>query len=233
MNIVQVIIPFCGGCSYREHALTWVLRQSRYDTVVALGGQPWSKGATLWPALRGSKADIIVLSDADVWTDGLGAAIQAVRDGAAWAMPHRYVFRLTRAATAAFMAGEAWQAGELDRAPYEGVMGGGYVVARREVLLDVPVDPRFVAWGQEDEAHAMALTCIWGAGWRGMAPLVHLWHPPAPRLNHRIGSDESWQLRHEYARARCDRERMMSVLKDAHGSLGSPNPPRSSRLAAV
>jgi hypothetical protein len=81
-----------------------------------------------------SSADVIVLADADVWTDGIPAAVKAVEDGAAWAVPHQLVRRLDE------------NGGEAER-PYVGIEGGGVVVAPREVILSCPLDVRFVGWG--------------------------------------------------------------------------------------
>ena len=60
-------------------------------------------------------------------------------------MPHRKVFRLDEEGTAAFMAGETPTS--FTQRPYEGIWGGGIIVARREVMLSTPPDPLFVGWG--------------------------------------------------------------------------------------
>lgn len=174
------------------------------------------------PAVAGCDADaIVVVADADVWSDGLQAAIQAVEDGAPWAMPHGLVHRLTEDGTAAVFAGADWRSQPTCQKPYPGIPGGGVVVARRETLLDVPLDPRFVGWGQEDESWAMALTTLAGAPWRGNADLVHWWHPPQERLCRRRGSVDGWKLRRRYIRARHDTAAMRQLLEEAKDALNS------------
>lgn len=179
---IEVIIPFRGNDPHRTRALDWLAAHLQWPVTYAFAPTvgEWSKGATLWPAIRHSQADIIVQHDADVWCDGLADAIAAVEHDAIWAVPHNHVLRLTETATSRFCTGtQQWN--DLEQPAYTGMIGGGIIVARTEALLDVPVDPRFIGWGQEDESHGMALWRIYGEPWRGTANLIHLWHPP-PRI---------------------------------------------------
>lgn len=99
---------------------------------------------------------VLLIHDADVLVPApaLSAAVQAVADGnAAWAIPHRMVYRLSRRATERFYeVGHIADAPELDRHPYVGVAGGGVVVLTRGLYDQVPLDPRFAGWGDEDVA---------------------------------------------------------------------------------
>lgn len=170
------------------------------------------------PAIAASSAEVVVLADADVWCEGLPEAISAVRDGAPWAVPHHHVKRLTEAATTALLGGEDLPA-DYTQPPYEGVWGGGITVARRETFLEVPLDPRFVAWGQEDESHGIALHHLAGPGWRGATDLTHLFHPPQERMTRRRGSLESWQLHLRYRRARRDSAALTALVEEAKRAL--------------
>ena len=144
--MVEVIVPFAGGCPYRKKALEFTRQRYPWPVTIAEGGEPWSKGAALRPAIEASTADILVVSDADCWTDGLPAAIEAVEQGAAFAIPHRRVIRLSEESTGHYMTtGEVRH--PFDRRPYTGMAGGGFVVARREVIASIPPDPRFTGWG--------------------------------------------------------------------------------------
>jgi len=229
---VQVVVPFRGGCPHRERA--WHFVRERYasihpdwDVVEAPAPEgPWSKGAAVKPAVRGCDAEIVIQADADVWSDGLERAVYAVICGQAeWAVPHRMVHRLSEVGTEAVLEGKDWR--ELadgphlhgDRfyaqRPYEGLWGGGIVVARRSVMLDCPIDSRFQTWGQEDEAWALALQCLYGKGWRGKADLVHLFHPPAERENRRYGSKAGRALHGRYRKARRDPEQTRALIAEA------------------
>jgi hypothetical protein len=217
---VAVVVPWRGGCPHRQRAWEWV--RARYaeqhpgwEIVVGEGGEPWCKAEAIMPVVEATDAEIVVLADADVWCEGLERAVYAIACGEAnWGMPHLLVHRLSETATDVVLAGEPWQGQPLDQPKYRGVWGGGIVVARRDSLLDAPLDSRFVGWGQEDTAHALALHTLAGRGWRGSADLVHLWHPPQPRMTRQRGSAESWALYRRYRRARNNPAAMRSLIEE-------------------
>jgi hypothetical protein len=234
---VAVVVPFRGGCPHREAAWSWVKaryaeRHPDWQLLEAPAPDgPWCKGAALAPAIESTEAEIIVQADADVWADGLAEAVRAVADGAPWALPHTLVHRLTEEATAAVLAGADWRDQPLAQQPYKGIEGGGFVVASKTVLEAVPVDPRFVFWGQEDECHAIALRTLVGEPWRGNADLVHLFHPPQERMTRRRGSRESWDLRRHYFAASKDPAALAALVEEgrdalatAQSSMCSPSP---------
>lgn len=203
---VTVIIPWQPGCPHRTSALGWVLDQWEATGHQVLLGwledQPWCKAAAVANALPRVVGDVLVVADADVWSPGTSAAIEAVRAGAAWAMPHGRVHRLTPESTARVLAGTAPTPGDrLVQAAYRGWPGGGTVVLPTSTYRAVPLDPRFVGWGGEDESWARALDLLAGPGWRGTAPLYHLWHPPQKRMSRRWGSPEAKALAGRYRAA--------------------------------
>lgn len=217
---VAVVVPFRGGCPYRERAWAWVRDQyaehhPTWEVVEAAApGGPWRKGAAVSATFEAANAEIVVQADADCWTEGLATAVRAVADGAAWAIPHRDVHRLTEAATTDVLGGAEWDTAPTEQAPYKGLPGGGIVVATRRVFESVPLDPRFAGWGQEDECWAMALETLLGPPVRGDAPLLHLWHPPQERMTRRRGSLENWSLRSRYFAARGDSTAMRALLEE-------------------
>jgi hypothetical protein len=234
---VCVVVPFRGGCAHREAA--WAYLQVRYAEQhpswhVVEAPAPdgaWSKGAAIASAIGSSEAEIVVQADADVWMDGVATAVEAVRDGAAWAIPHDFVHRLGDAGTAALISGSGWQRFPLAQKPYRGIEGGGAVIARRELLEEVPVDPRFIGWGQEDECQAMALRTLAGEAWRGSASMLHLWHPPQERMNRRRGSHESWRLRKRYFEAQGDPAAMAALIEEGRDARQAAEPDRLGDLA--
>lgn len=142
----ELVVP-CRLDAHRRRI--WDFLRPRYGWPVreAPGGEPWCKGAAINPVVAASSADAIAVIDADIWCDGLDAAIRAVDNGAAWAVPHTTVRRLSQAATERVLSGEPMEGQELCQRPYPGVVGGGALVARREVMLSTPIDERFVGWG--------------------------------------------------------------------------------------
>jgi hypothetical protein len=224
---VAVVVPWRGGCPERERAWAWV--RARYaehhpdwELIEAPGPDPWCKAAAVIPAIERTTADVVVVADADVWCDELAAAVDAVHAGEAWAIPHLLVHRLSAAGTAAVVAGAGWRGQDLAEPRYAGLRGGGIVVGHRDLLLSVPLDRRFVGWGQEDESWALALECLLGPPWRGNAPLLHLWHSPQPRMNRRYGSTKSRQLRRRYGRAGLDPSMMRALIEE--GRHAEPGP---------
>lgn len=185
---------------------------------IAPGSEPWCKASAVTPAIEASSADVVIVADADVWTEGLPQAVQAVAGGAPWAIPHTPVYRLTEAATRHYMAGEDFRKLPTTQRPYCGMAGGGYIIAPRETFLSVPMDPRFVGWGQEDESHAHALQTLAGRPWRGRSPLVHLYHPPQERMSRRWGSLESRALATRYRKARNYPDQMRKLIQEAQCS---------------
>lgn len=215
MPTVEVLVPWLAGCPHRERALDWV--KGKYEALgwpvtVAPGGSPWVKAEAVNPAVQASSADIVVIADADVWTDGLPESVRAVELGAPWGKPHSLVHRLTAASTQALYEGRPWH--ELDQPPYHGVAGGGFIIARRETLLDIPMDPRFIGWGQEDIAYAIALHTLAGPAWLGDADLTHLYHPPQERLSRTWGSMENKRLLRRYAAAKRKPKAMRELLEE-------------------
>lgn len=217
---VEVVVPWLPGCPYREAAWAWLrprLEALGWPVVVATHGDgPWVKASVVMPAVEASAADVIVMADADCWTPGLFDAVAAVEAGASWAMPHTLVHRLTEGATVRLLAGGVpWslEAFACEQPPYPGVWSGGVVVARRDVLLDVPM-PIVEGWGSEDHCWGWALACLHGGDpWQAPDPLYHLWHPPAERIDRMNGSYPAQALRRQYFAARNDRPAMRALVE--------------------
>ena len=186
---VTVVIPWqSNGDPHRARALTWLARRfverpfGYALTIPTLElHEQWSKPRAILEGARAAHGDIVVVHDADVWCEALPEAIEAVRAGAPWAIPHYRVHRLTPESTEVVLAGHEPDEGmPTVKRPYRGVGGGGIVVLPLDTLRAIPPDVRFVDWGGEDGAWRDALRCLAGPEWReSRAPLFHLWHPPA------------------------------------------------------
>ncbi len=223
---VAVVIPWRDGCSFRRKALAWVM--AKYvDTLdapfeIALGDSPagpFNRAAAILNGAARTTADVIVVSDGDVYCDPT-AAVAAVASGQPWAIPHELVHRLSADSTEKALAGADWRGLPLsadnpqDRRPYRGNETGTLFVIRRDVLDDVPPDVRFVGWGHEDTAYAYALRILVGAPWRGSDDLVHLWHPPQERATRRLGNPASKQLEERYRAARRNPTLMRALVDE-------------------
>src|SRR5436189_6476471 len=103
----QVVVPWkLTSDRHRLDAFCWCLSKwvtAGYEVRVAqVNDDVWCKAATLARAVAESQP-VFLMADADCWVDpaAVADAVQAVSDGAAWAIPHLKVCRLTEAATAA------------------------------------------------------------------------------------------------------------------------------------
>lgn len=179
----------------------------------------WSKSASVIAGLRQATTEFVIMADADVLIEPhlIEGALRMLRRGTPWVIPQSHVRRLTQAGTDAVYAGLL--APELAPAarPHRAKAGGGLLLAKRATLLRVPPDPRFVGWGQEDEAWARALTTLVGVPFRGQATLQHLWHPPAARISRETGSRASKALYDRYIGAWRNRVAMTALLAEFRG----------------
>lgn len=226
MHDIAVLIPYGNETPWRKAALDTVLgwyARNLPGATVRLGHPadgPWCKAHAVAAALReAGRSSVLVVADADCLTPGLHRAVEAVRRGAPWAMPHLKVHRFDREATLRIHQGAdpgslTGRRVHLDQSPYKGYEGGGVTVLRRETYLDCPLDPCFTGWGQEDEAWALALNALHGPPWREPAPLYHLWHEKPARKSRYAGSGSSVRRLALYKEARAE-HRWDEVLDDA------------------
>ena len=225
---VDVIVPW-RPTPERQRLWNWVRNryQQQHPTwriiEAAAPEGDWCKALAV--ANARPSAEIVCVVDADVWCDGLPQAVSAVEQGAAWAIPHLQVHRLTPEATEAVLAGGPL-GGECEQRPYRGTEGGGLVVLPAETFYDVPLDPRFRGWGGEDHAWACALHTLAGPVWRGSAPLFHLWHPPQPetdRFGAKFGRPDNARLHKRYMGGCHDVERIGRLVAEAKELLWLPS----------
>jgi len=227
---VSVIVPWRDPDPDRLRAWEWVsgrlAEHPDWQIVRVSDGLdgPFSRARAIVNGVRESFGDVIVVSDSDVWCDALPTAIEAVRSGAKWAVPHGKVHRLTAKATQRVLAGETFDdilsatSSHTER-PYFGRPCGGLVVLPRATFERVPPDPQFVGWGGEDDAWAPALDTLVGRAVRFSLPLVHLWHPPQQRVSRSVGSAESLKLVQQYRKARGNPRRMAKLVDAAKASI--------------
>jgi hypothetical protein len=231
MTAVSVLVPYRPDGGHRDTAWAWLQRwwasnHPQWQLVTgACSDGPWVKAHAVGDALSRADGDVLVVADADVFCEGVGLAVEAAHRGAPWAIPHGKVYRLAESATASVIAGAAPSpalAG-LERESYMGVEGGGIAVLTRDAYQAAPMDPRFVGWNNEDLAWATALRTLVGAPWRGVAPLWHLHHPPAPRLNAHVGDKvgRALHVRYQYA-AKAGPAAMRALINEFETTVGAP-----------
>lgn len=233
---LAVLVPFRGGCPHRERAWSWV--RSRYERAgfeVIVGTSDavgFSRTQAILNAREQSDADVFVIADADVWPEGLDAGIHAASH-AGWSVPNGLLFRLSEDSTWRVLAGENWRGLPLstdnpqDRLPYKVHEGGTCLVITAEAFDTAPPDPRFVGWGQEDDAWSVALRALVGRPWRGSDDIVHLWHPAEPRQTRSVGNDANRALFQRYGRARRQPDVLRELIEEGRqwqSTSGSTGP---------
>lgn len=224
--MIRVVIPYGGNDPHRARGLAFVwdnLGDLLPDATVHVGqinGQ-WSKALAVNAALDPTwpDDDILVIHDADVWVPKLPHAVDVVASNLRrWATPHTMVHRLNQALTADVIDGKVPFTGlgktGMDQPPYRGVVGGGCVVLSRASYRQVPLDPRFVGWGQEDESWGYAMRRVLGQPHIGNGKLFHLWHPHPERMTRSVGNRDGEALRNRYRAARRSREDMEALLDE-------------------
>lgn len=216
---IDVIIPYGGVDVYRQLNLThivgtWEMMESISPTLGWAPAEPWIKANAVADALEHSQAEWIIVTDGDVWCENMATFIDdTMRHENQWGIPHRSIDRLDASSTSRVLNGGAW-GGNLAKPSYRSVPGGGTVMLRREMYNQVPMDPRFVGWGYEDECWGLALMTMFGEPYRGSDPMWHLWHPPAPPKTGRVSSAESRELRQRYHQAAYKTKLMSQLLAE-------------------
>lgn len=235
---VAVVVPYASTDEHRSAAAEWITARYQrlhpdWELVIARGataglaalapGDPWSKGEAVAAALYATRAATLVIADADSFVAAaeLEHAVDQVESGEPWAVPHLHVRRLDQPSTARVLAQtDIDERVRLDPdrpRQYEGFAGGGITVVRRDVYTQIPIDPRFVGWGGEDQAWGWALDALVGGPQRGRAVLWHLWHPhAAANLSRRYPPKaESNEVLWRYRAARRDVDEMRALVAEA------------------
>lgn len=217
---VDVLIPYGGPFdTWRGRALEYVIgwyerHHPTWQIIIGRAADPWSKGAAVADAYRLSDADMIVIADADsfVAPDALVGAVAAAT-AFGWGMPHRFVYRQSKASTEAIYAGAAPSETDLDRPLYRGVKAGGIVALTRRTYDTVGgIDPRFEGWGGEDRSLELALNTLVCRVPYGTDPFWHLWHPhPAPNLR---GSPAAEELVGRYREVNGNPRAMLALIEE-------------------
>lgn len=225
---VSVVVPWRPT---PEREQLWAFLRPRWESLgyeviegTCPDGQPWRKGIAVAEGIVRATGEVFVVADADVWCDGIPAAVNTVNAGKfQWAIPHHLVKRLTPPSTEQTLAVGAWPTVRnsftyADR-PYIGHPGGGIVVLTRDAWNTAPIDVRFAGWGQEDNSWALALRLLCGREWRGVEDLWHLWHAPQPRMNRTTGSSAGAALHRRYWAARNSHRNMAALVAESKAVL--------------
>jgi N-terminal domain of galactosyltransferase len=218
VHTTAVIVPFASDDDSRHQA--WNHVRAHYEThhprwpiFVGTCRGTWSKGAAVADALTRTRAERLVIADADSLVDParLRTAV-ALLNRHPWVVPQTRVRRLSEAATACVYDGAPLDTDlTLTKREYEATPGGGIVAITRDAYdLAGGIDPAFEVWGGEDEAFAAALTTLVAKPSRLSGVLWHLWHPRSVT----VWPEQNRALRRRYQNA-TRRPEFMRQLVDA------------------
>lgn len=215
----SVIIPYAWTDRDRERAFDYVRRwweDMGYRVLIGRGDVGnWSKGAAVHSMRHLVDTEGLIIADCDVMVtrELIGISKSAVASGAAWAMPHGKVVRMTRSDTQrVYRVGDRALLSARATGRYA-PPGGGLVFLTTEAYDTVGgIDPRFKGWGGEDISFARALDTLCGYGVRLGGYLWHLWHPRTPRRPGNRASVESEALAARYLEAEGDPDAMRAVI---------------------
>lgn len=218
-----VLVPYRGGEEHRERNWAWArdrYEQAGYEVIEGTSdAEAFSRTQGILDARSRTDAEVLIVADADVWCDGLPALVAATTN-LGWSVPGM-LHRLSPESTVKVLAGADWRGLPLsddnpqDLHPYKVHEAGTLLALRSDVFDACPPDPRFVGWGQEDDAWSMALRAIVGPPSRVNADVVHLWHPPEPRKSRIVGNPDNAMLARRYRMVRHSRERMTALVEEA------------------
>lgn len=157
----------------------------------------FSKSAAVNNAFKHSHGDIIVILDADCYINPAiithwAARLRAQRRAGirSWAVPYRYLLRLTEEMTKELLAtspdcpfyfvktAPSFEVEGSDGSGWGHVYGALIQIMPREAFVLVGGwDERFRGWGGEDRAFLQKLDALWGHYQNTPNVVYHLWHP--------------------------------------------------------
>lgn len=221
---VSVVVPWRDADEHRMAAWEWVAErwaETGYEVVIASDERTglFNRSAAVMHGMAKATGDVIVVADADTWMPRVADAVDAIRAGARWVVPHDRFVRFTEDATKQILTGTDPHTLDSpqnhDERPYR-QLAGSHGVYTRDAVLEVPMDQRFEGWGGEENAWGWALSTLIGPPVRLDGPVWHLWHPPQPRETRKRGNRPNEQLRQRYRRANGN-PAVMAALVAAQG----------------
>lgn len=139
----------------------------------------FNHGQAINMAARRATGDVLLIADADTIPDppaSLKDAVAATTEDRLWRLPSDY-YMLTEQATRCIVAGGVWPVDSYYEWHGRNRSWSGLVIVPIEAFMLVGgYEERFVGWGADDAAMALALTTLWGPVVRYEGAALHLWH---------------------------------------------------------
>jgi hypothetical protein len=187
--MISVLVPYRPDEGRRDELWSWIRRRNEIlfpDAEIIEGASspgPFNRSEAVNDAASRARGDLFVIADADMAIDPAWwpAAIECCAQGDA--CYHASIHYLTEADSDAIVAGPVDAALSVPaHTEFSSVKswGGVCMLPRAVFELVRGMDARFVGWGPDDAAFALALTGMWRTPVRLSGDLIHLWHPAPP-----------------------------------------------------
>lgn len=233
---VSVVIPAsleaCGGRREVWEFLKkrWVNTYPDWELIMGeCSGDVWRKGVAISNGVEKAKNEIVIIADADSWVVDIHETLKhlSISD---FVKPFNRYAGLTKEITERILRGEIdLEDVDIDEEKnlmwplkkstgWSDVVLGGIVVSRKSTIEKLPFDHRFHSWGGADKAWMDAVVCLIGTPTKAPKDLVHLWHPPAGKLDdndkgRRINENNS-KLMSVYLEASKNPKHMSKVVEE-------------------
>lgn len=249
---ISILVPFRSDGTERHEIFSWLtafymhhLPEAQF-VVGSDEGYPFSKTSAVNQAARAASGDVYVVLDADCLIDPkiIVEAAQNIRiaranDKRRWYVPYRYLWRLTREASAEVL--ELSPASDLRYDEFdseedvencdESGVGHNFgaliqIMPREAFELVGGMEERCRGWGVDDVAFMMALDTLYTRHRTMDEDVFTLFHTPTGRRHHRRwegqdDEDPNGRLGERYSRANGDVERMRELVDE--GFLTDPD----------
>ncbi len=223
MTEVSVLIPWRSDGAHRERSFDWARR--RWETLLPGAelvvcddpNEPFSRGHARNLAFEQSSGEVVVVADADTTVGSAATLAKAIEMAAAgeWVLPYETYFNATEEHTQELLRlapGDelhepvTWEFRLTDS------ISGALVMPREAFRTVGGYDERFIGWGYEDRAFAIALDTLWKPCVRLPGHVLHLWHPVGP--SEAFGSpfiQQNQALHIRYQRAAGNRAALLAL----------------------
>jgi glycosyltransferase involved in cell wall biosynthesis len=186
--MISVLIPYRPDNGIRDRIFDWTLRYWRsllpttQFSLAGYTGEPFNRAAARNEAFAQSTGDLLVIVDADtvIPRRQFFDALELVESRQVpWMIPYTVYYNLREEESELLMddgSGPMQEPTVWEHRLTDSV-AGVLIVPRAAFEAVNGYDERFVGWGGEDRAFAMALDTLWGPHTRSEGYVQHLWHP--------------------------------------------------------
>lgn len=171
-----------------ERWFQWMASSLPIEEIIVIGdhggrGDPFSRGVARNRAFSAAVGDAIIIADADTFVPlkSIVTALVHLDNGAPWVLPYDVYWNLDQATTERVLRHSPSHFSMDGIFQYEHRIEGstaGTLIMRPAAFQAVGgYDERFVGWGYEDNAFALALDTLVGPHATVQGSAYHLWHP--------------------------------------------------------